>query len=324
MNSPRGAGRFDATWSVAPGESLSIHLPPAMDRCGIYLLHFADGQGYVGQAVDVVRRVAQHHRKYPDIVAVSFRIVPAVELNQAELETIRAVERPGYLRNTLLTGHPAGASALDVLVPPPVRRDWIDGSEPEPATAVRGGDLSQPPSDGYSRLAARSDYPTLVDIVARYVSAVLVWPRTTEQRFWTVTALPTTRRGAGVRTLVTLTCNNRETLVLLETADCPPYGFLNVADLPGTGVRDRGTWALVRSRCYPHEAPVGGPIVQIDFPVLSDLARRLDSPAVRRRARALATNLMHKGPAMRSNAHSVHLASDIFAEVDRREGIRSQ
>ena len=42
-------------------------------RCGIYILHFANGEFYAGQAVDVTRRYAQHRSTYDDIVKLSFK-----------------------------------------------------------------------------------------------------------------------------------------------------------------------------------------------------------------------------------------------------------
>lgn len=50
--------------------------------CGIYILEFANGDRYVGQAKDFRRRFTQHvhgskhHEPWKDVVAVQFRHVP--------------------------------------------------------------------------------------------------------------------------------------------------------------------------------------------------------------------------------------------------------
>ena len=52
---------------------------PRSNRCGIYLLWFADGFSYIGQASDVVRRFGQHRVNYSDIVAFGFQTVGKVD-----------------------------------------------------------------------------------------------------------------------------------------------------------------------------------------------------------------------------------------------------
>jgi hypothetical protein len=43
------------------------------ERCGLYILHFTNGEIYAGQASDVTRRYVQHRTVHNDIEAISFR-----------------------------------------------------------------------------------------------------------------------------------------------------------------------------------------------------------------------------------------------------------
>lgn len=65
--------------------------------CGIYLLHFKNGEFYVGQTTNVARRYAKHRRKYRDIEVISFKPVNEIELNRTEREIITELEREGFL-----------------------------------------------------------------------------------------------------------------------------------------------------------------------------------------------------------------------------------
>ena len=57
--------------------------PAGSSRCGIYVLHFADGYEYVGQARNVLTRFRTHVRSWADpIVALDFAPIPVAELDQ--------------------------------------------------------------------------------------------------------------------------------------------------------------------------------------------------------------------------------------------------
>ncbi|GII99988.1 hypothetical protein CLV28_3067 [Sediminihabitans luteus] len=322
---PADGSAFTWTWALTPAESLALHVPAQMDRCGIFMLHFANGQAYIGQSVDVVRRYADHRHdgKCHDIVAVSFRNEPASRLSIAEVASVRAFEKPGHLRNILLTSQPSGPSSLDLYVPPAARHAWLDGTSREPATAERNVDTAREPSTGFKRLSRRRDFPQVCETVATYVSSTLLWPRSTESRFWTLSAMPSTRRGPDWRAVATLTCNNRETLVLVEPKGADPglvSGFINGSPFDSGDQAALHAWRLLLQRHDARvvDAPIGGRMVRLDFATLDGLAELLANPLVAERARDLATNLMLKGPAARANAHSHHFAGAVFDAMAAR------
>ena len=46
--------------------SIAHLLPRSKGRCGTYILLFRNGDGYVGQALDVAARFEAHRRSFPD------------------------------------------------------------------------------------------------------------------------------------------------------------------------------------------------------------------------------------------------------------------
>ena len=312
-----GAGVFEDTWQMNRGESLSTRIQDAEPVSGIYMLHFADGERYIGQAVDVVRRYATHCRTYDDIVAVSFRRVPVPDLDEAEKASIAAFEHTVPLRNKQLTGRPGGVTVLDLVVPPAQRLAWAAGDRAEPRDTPRHVDLDHAPSRGYQTLRARPDYPQLLDVLGAFLRIAICWPRTTEQRFWTITALPNTAPGNGWRRLVTVSANNLEILVISEHRDGEVGGFLNTAHLHPQGWWARRRLARVAPHREPRRSPVGGDIDRIDFDSYPELHRLLRHPPIAQAAGQLATALMLKGPSMFSRFHCVHLASDLLDPPDQ-------
>ncbi len=99
-------------------------------RCGIYVLHFADGAFYVGQAGDVTRRFVQHRKTHTDIEKIAFRQVPRADLNDAERDAIWRLERSGWpLRNIALTSIPTGESDFDLIMPQEEQERWLNDED---------------------------------------------------------------------------------------------------------------------------------------------------------------------------------------------------
>ena len=310
--SVKNAGVFEDTLEIRPGLSLSAHLPGSGEVTGIYMLHFANGEKYIGQAVDVVRRCADHCRHHPDVIAISLRRVLRDDLDEAERASIAAFERTYQLRNKLLTGRPGGPAALDLIVPPARRQAWMSGVRDEGPSTPRHVDLGSEPSPRYLKLAARRDYPAFLAAVAAFIDTAVCCPRTTEQDFWTIAALPSTCRGNGWHRLVTVNANNLEILVLREHRGGQFHGFINMGPLePADRAAERRLDRLAPERDV-WRSRVGGALTTLHVNSYEDLHFLLYEPTVALAAQTLATNLMIKGPSMNARSHSVHLAGDVL------------
>jgi hypothetical protein len=88
------------------------------ERCGIYVLHFENDQSYVGLAVDVVRRYAQHKKNHPDIRALSFKRVAEKKLQEEEKRIAQMLQTEGFrLRNIQLVSIVEGETDFDLIMP---------------------------------------------------------------------------------------------------------------------------------------------------------------------------------------------------------------
>lgn len=57
-------------WKVPRDAAPTTFLPLDRRLCGIYTLHFANGERYVGQTVGLANRLASHLRRWDDITAL--------------------------------------------------------------------------------------------------------------------------------------------------------------------------------------------------------------------------------------------------------------
>ncbi len=179
-------------------------------RRGIYVLHFSNGEQYVGQATDVVTRYAKHrhgsrhHRPWADIVAIEFLEIPNGDLHGPEYEAIRHYRSQHVLRNkTFNFGH-LEPSVLDPFVPVEVQRHWATGQPtydlapfaaaarreagpiPKLLTKRRGQELLP---DG------RRVWEVVIDELAQVVMHVIPSAVETEGRFWSISDYPQTAGG---------------------------------------------------------------------------------------------------------------------------------
>lgn len=307
-------------WAITPGTSLSVHLKPGEPRCGIYILEFADGQRYVGQSRDVVRRFADHSRHHPDIVALQFRAVAQSDLDAAERQIVQNQRDAGHrLRNIDLVSRSWGDSVLDAVVDQEAQAGWAEG---EPQTH---------PDDqrmliAKRRLATLAKYQALQQVpafnavfadVCAYVGRVIPWPSATDGRFWTVSAMPGTNRTRDSQRLVTVNCGRVETFVIIEDrATHESDWFLNIEhglvspqDLP----RDLRDALIVVEDGYR----TAGTVDCIDGGKTGSLAAWLDeTPGLEIAARQLALNLMRKGPSWYARFHCDDLVDDVLLALD--------
>jgi hypothetical protein len=163
-------------------------------RCGIYVLYFASGEFYVGQAVDVVRRYVQHRRNYRDIVKINFKQVLAEHLDTIEQETIEAFESQGYLlRNISLTSIPRGESDFDFVMSVRQQNKWLadldfvdDGGE-RPINP----ELRRKYHRRYERFLTKPFAKEVIEILRLYLTTGVPAIKRGEISFWSCSCLPT-------------------------------------------------------------------------------------------------------------------------------------
>lgn len=322
-------------WVMEPGMSLSAVIPADMSKCGIYVLEFDDGQFYVGQTVNLLSRYSCHVRHQPGtIVALRFAPVPEALLDRAERDVVaRMVAEKHSLRNRDLVTLPLRSTALDMVIDPAVQDEWLAGSATEFNIGERGhlaldriasGSSTATGQRSYERLKAHPQYVDIVEALAWYLWICIPWPHETEQRFWTVTAMPNTARSKWSHRLAALSVNNVEVLVIDEqredeNSEWDVTARVNLAF--DTALKESGSWGDYLSEI--EYGPVGNVLAIVGEPIAVSMV--LTDQELSPAARTLAMGLLRKGPSMFSRFHNQRLADDVFAmlqkEMDSPESV---
>ncbi len=179
-------------------------------RRGIYVLHFENGERYVGQATDVVTRYSthrhgsRHHAGWTDIISIEFLEVPEGDLDGPEREAIQRHRSQCQLRNkTFNFGH-SEPSVLDPVVPVAVQRYWATG-QPEYDAAPFALAARRAPGPTPKLLTKRRGqellpdgrpvWEAVVDELAQIVLQLIPHAVETEARFWSISDYPETAGG---------------------------------------------------------------------------------------------------------------------------------
>lgn len=178
----------------------------------IYILEFQNGDRYVGQAINFVRRFAQHrhggrhHIPWEDIVAVQVAEIHRVGLSDAERTIIDRERRIGHhLRNRVHNIDNDLPSAFDAEVPVREQTHWATGhgsfdraSFVAAAARSAGADPTRLASSRKGKTVI-SDGRTVSDAVLDDLAVVIAntIPNAVqlEGDYWTVSDFPSTSRG---------------------------------------------------------------------------------------------------------------------------------
>lgn len=198
---------FPKAQTVQSLYSIAHLFPPTTSRTGIYLLLFAGGAAYIGQAVDVVRRFGAHRKCYEDLAAFSFVPVPREKLNSAERDFIRKAEALGFvLRNTIHVANIVGDVDLDDVISPAEQSTWL--AEPrrislwEEAQGVSPSEqLVERGSLRFSTFCRHPLHAQALESLGTYLRNCVPFPRRTELSFWSLSCMPGTNGDSWPRLL---------------------------------------------------------------------------------------------------------------------------
>lgn len=289
------------------------------------MLEFSNGERYVGQSRDVVRRLADHRRRFHDVVAVRFCPVPPNDLDSAERQMIqREVDSGSHLRNVDLVSQTWADCVLDQVVDRDVQADWTHGG---PQTHVDDTRMliakrRHRTAGLYRRMQELHDFGSIFHDLCVYADRIIPWPSATDGRFWTVSAMPGTGRTRTLRRLTAVSCGKVETFVVLEDREeAQAWWFLNVQhDIVHSRDIPRDLRSAFTTRTYRST----GPVDVINGGVPGTLAAWLERvPGLESAARSLALQLMRKGPSLFARFHCDDLVDDILLQLDEEHRERA-
>lgn len=310
------------TIDVRDLSSLAPAFKKGDSKCGVYRLHFENGDAYPGKSKNVVSRFASHRRHWPDIVAIDFFPLPEDQITEAEQFLITETEAEYSVRNIMLTNRPRGNDTAEIVtskgstVALPWERERAKGATQSYADEID------------AKLGQLLRHPAFLDIralVGWYIANTMPDPAATASQLWTVSCLPTTNRTPTEHRLLTLSCGNLETLFIVashsQDYENDPEAFvavrINTVLLgdPGLFESPEGCWTV-----YDNVAYRGERVSSIEFSLgalLAIIDGDLDFPHLDQLLEAaytLNTRLMRRGSTMYSRFHNEKLADLLIAE----------
>jgi hypothetical protein len=163
-------------------------------RCGIYVLRFSNEEFYVGQAGDVTRRYAQHHKTHADIEQMAFKEVPRGKLDDEERSLNWRLEQQGWpLRNVTFASMPKGESDFDLVMPPEEQERWLDdlGYFDDGGERLIDPDLRRRYRGHFQHFLDMPRAEEALDVLRTYIKVGVPAIRRGEVSFWACSCLPT-------------------------------------------------------------------------------------------------------------------------------------
>ena len=174
------------------------------NRCGIYILHFENREFYVGLAIDVVNRYAQHRQNHKDIEFVSFKEVAKAKLADIERQTVFSLERLNKpLRNINIVSTIIGDTDLDLIIPKAEQDIWINKEltlEEIETERFEYPVLRAKYEKKYQKLSQHPLKDEIFSYTRAYTLTTIPFPKKTEYSFWSISCLPATNQVNLVRT----------------------------------------------------------------------------------------------------------------------------
>lgn len=309
-------GQYKFTrWAIDSEGSISALFGGSQSRCGIYILEFENGQRYVGQSIDVVRRFADHRRHFPDIVGFQFCPIPRALLDSMERKTVQANVDASYeLRNIQLVSTSHRESPLDIDIDPVMQESWLQDGVFEPGedryTQVAERRVRE--RKKFSKLAAHPQYAQIFEALVVFISKCIIWPPVTVEERWTVSAMPSTYIGPDFRRLAVINCGLVEALVFSESKQSHwVSGYVNVSphvfkveEFPPM------YWGRYVTTDFYKSAGVVG---KLHFESIDELQEWLETcPNFVKACRAFTLGQMRKQPSLFAKGHCDHLADDLL------------
>lgn len=207
---------FETTIDVAGLSSIAPLIQPS-ERCGIYVLHFANGEHYAGLAVNVARRYGQHRKTHLDIDRLSFKQVKPHKLRAVEKTTITSLEKAGFhLRNIEGTSRTYAPSPFDdEIMTPDDQALWERDIQWQDVSGERVEDAPQRQKyyRRFHKFLALPHAETAMSVLRHYIWACIPAPRLTEKYYWSC-SLPLEKRRDDLLIYLRVSINGQEVFTI--------------------------------------------------------------------------------------------------------------
>lgn len=301
--------------------SISDLFPKSKNRCGIYLLEFADNTFYIGQAIDNVKRFTQHRKNYDNIVNYWFREVNLQSLDETERRTIQEAEIYGLLlTNKTYVSNIMGETDLDLIISPEQQQVWIEknGEFPEDdfdLFSIIDIKHKIKYKQNFEKLKRLENYSTIKEILNIYIKQMLPAYKKTELSFWSLSCLPSTNKSTYPRYFC-LNVNAMEVFVSgYNKINNEPYCFVNTSkNLFNEGDLETFTKKYKSLKIYEtNYRAAGKDQICFEFSEVTEFMNALQSETkIIESTKELNLRLMRKGGTIYSPYHCFNLVNDVL------------
>lgn len=310
---------FPALIDVRGRNSIADLFTERTRRAGLYFLQFENGSCYIGQAIDPVRRFAQHRITVGGIAAYSFQPCHKAKLNDEERDRIWRAERSGLpLTNRVHVANIAGDRDLDLVISSEQQEKWLRGDpglrEPRPVRIPSDSALRRRTCQNVARLEADENYRAILACLRTFMKCV-PFPQSTQLSFWSLSCLPSTgsgphKRYAGVNAAM------MEVLVVGGRSK-ETWGFVNVSRslcLDRYGTLQELRRQLPSARLYADRAyrDAGQDQIRVETSSIEGLKTLLRQPAITAAAKHLMLRVMRARPTIYAKYHAPDLADRVL------------
>ncbi len=317
---------YKQKYEVLGRENIADLFPKKTKQCGIYVLHFADGEYYVGQSVDFVSRFGQHRENYDDIQFVSFMPIDKVELNRVERQFVKAFEDATLpLRNVNIVTFSHAVRPFDEIMPKDVQRRWIEEIDFLDLDGDRANDeeLRRKYQRKFYRLKQQPIFEEITEVLAQYVVSCIPCPKRTERAYWNVSCVVgkelLVRINVGPQVVFDVFHDENGAVYryALFQADAEkvlgeeiPWGDDLIYEI--TDQENRRTHYSIFSSQLTKAGPNQAFILAHSF---ADALSLLDDEGAVKSIAKLNIGLCQKGPCLWARNHCLDLADAIFARI---------
>ena len=291
--------------------------------CGIYVLHFANNQYYIGLAKNVTKRYVQHRQTHSDIQYISFKSVEVENLKRVESADIEFFKTRLRLRNIDEMEDFIMERDFDKLVDADFAQRFKQDLTYNDYTGVKYQNEGLQHNYKYrlffQKLTQQPFYGELLAMCKLYTERCLPAPLKTEYAFWSVTCFRIKPQSVVIR----LNIHRQEVFtVFLTTLNSGKQTLdfrFQLAKKPLTQiVNGKTAQKNIEQQCASAEFtdffyPTGGKD-QLRLMALAKDARRLFSfPSFVEATRLHNLRLMHKGTSFNKTSHCMDLAEKMLA-----------
>lgn len=315
-------------WQALADKNFAKHVPVAgyrsvahmfcnkRTRCGIYVLHFTNGEYYVGRTIDIVKRYSQHRKKHADIECISFRPLARKYLTAEEKAVVLMLRQADLpLRNINIVDFSYAHTDFETVMSQADQLRWRDNQDYVDATGKRPTDPRQRSlyANNYAALSARPLADEIIRVTGEYVRRTVPAFRRSEMSFWNCTARATgpiyIRINAGWQTVFDAGVSNGTEwykFYMTENRAVAALGWPLLAAAVNSVVRIPGS-LMPRLGLTDLRAGGDNQVTVIASGSINGL-KYLGNPKFVLQIRAFNLGLMQKSPCMWSRYHCLDLA----------------